>query len=381
MPRAFIRSISPLDSHADADVKTADIFLRVYSNISVTLKLLGESPVYFNAPNEFKLDFKIGNAPIKALNEFEALVSLIKPLTEPQKVTLADLQENDQFKDISFLANETGEEAAKIALLPIAFTLSETTKIAPDILYGLFRLQFPTDFNALLLTKSESIADGIRTAIRDNLISARWEAEIDTVVQTLNRLAVTPILSGKDARSAAFTKILSAALPDSKLQEDFVGLYLSHEQAPEKFWEALPKLEGFRDPEVVAGIQSVLKLNVLTHQQPALTTLLFREQQNNPALKEMRGFAAFSQADWRQRIAKLVADGQLTTFPEGIEGNSPEEKTQHYAEAMTHLLKALYPTDVFRHRLNQDAGNAFANAKPDLVTFFCQESRLRFKKQ
>ena len=65
----------------------------------------------------FVLDFKIDNTPIRELNEFDALVQKIKPLTEPQKVAIGDLQETDTFKDISFLANETGEDATKIAFL------------------------------------------------------------------------------------------------------------------------------------------------------------------------------------------------------------------------------------------------------------------------
>lgn len=140
----------------DSDAKSADVFIRVRVPAPQTAPaagILGESPVYFNVLPAFTLDFKIGNTPIRVLNEFDALVQVIKPLAEPQKVALADLQENDKIKDISFLANETGEAATKIALIPIAFTLAGKTKIAPDIFYGLFRLQFPTDLNALLLTK------------------------------------------------------------------------------------------------------------------------------------------------------------------------------------------------------------------------------------
>jgi hypothetical protein len=170
--------------YADSEYQTADIFIRILNMDKV---LLGESPVNFNIPANFVLDFKIDNSPVRALNEFDALVQKIKPLTEPQKVAIADLQETDKFKDISFLASETGEGATRIAFLPIAFTLSGKTKIAPDIFYGLFRLQFPTDLNAILLIKSESIANGIKTAISENIISARWGKVKMIKVQLLNK--------------------------------------------------------------------------------------------------------------------------------------------------------------------------------------------------
>ena len=356
--------------YADSDYKTPDIFIRVLNANGV---LLGESPVNFNVPAEFVLDFKIGNTPIKGLNEFDALVQKILPLTTPQKVAIADLQETDKFKDISFLAHETGEDATKIAFLPIAYKMSESVqqKIAP-VFYGLFRLQFPTALNALLLIKSDSIADGIKTAVSENIISAKWgdQTQIDSIVQTLNGLAPDAILSGSDDQSKAFKQVLGAALPNPQQQQAFVAVYLANEKTPEKFWETLSKQTGFTDPKVIDGIQTVLKLNLLTNSVPALTTLLYTEQKQNPALKDIRGFASFTYDDWHTRITQLVSTGDLKTFPAGIEGNTPKEKTVNYATATTKLVQSLYPTDVFANRLSKDTSNAFKEAKTDLTTFF-----------
>lgn len=360
-----------IKDYVGSDYKTADIFIRVLNANGV---LLGESPVNFNVPAEFVLDFKIGNTPIKGLNEFDALVQKIKLLTVPQQVDIADLQETDKFKDISFLAHETGEDATKIAFLPIAFTLSRSGGqiIIPEaVLYGLFRLQFPTTLNALSLIKSDSIADGIKTAVSENIISARWgdQAQIDSIVQRLNALARSAILSGSDDQSKAFKQVIAAALPEPQ-QKTFVAVYLANEKTPEKFWESLSQQTGFTDPKVIDGIQTVLKLNLLTNSVPALTTLLYNEQKQNPALKEIRGFASFTYDDWHTRITQLVSTGDLKTFPAGIEGNTPEEKTVNYATAITKLVESLHLTGVFANRLSKDTSNAFKNAKTDLTTFF-----------
>lgn len=356
--------------YAASDYKTVDIFIRVLNANGV---FLGESPVNFNVPAEFVLDFKIGNTPIKGLNEFNALVQKIRPLTEPQQVAIADLQETDKFKDISFLAHETGEDATKIAFLPIAYKMSESIqqKIAP-VFYGLFRLQFPTTLNALLLIKSDSIANGIKAAVSENIISAKWgdQTQIDSIVQTLNGLAPGAILSGSDDQSKAFKQVIGAALPKPQQQRAFVEVYLANEKTPEKFWETLSRQTGFTDPKVIAGIQTVLKLNLLTNSVPALTTLLYTEQKQNPALKDIRGFASFTYDDWHTRITQLVSAGDLKTFPAGIEGNTPKEKTVNYATATTKLVQLLYPTDEFANRLKKDTSNAFKEAKTDLTTFF-----------
>jgi hypothetical protein len=360
---------------AGSEAKGADLFIRVVVFIGTTgtaplTQVLGESPVYFNVPQNFTLDFKIGNAPIKELNEFDALVQHIKPLTEPQQVAIADLQETDKFKDISFLANETGEDVDKIALLPIAFTLSGKTKIAPDIFYGLFRVQFPTNLNALLLIHSDSIAKAIKTAVNENIISAKWANQVDKVVQAFNQLATSSLVSGVDNNSAAFQQVLGAVVPKPEQQQAFVAVYFANEATPEKFWNALSEQAAFVDPKVIADIQSVLKLNLLTNNLPALTSLLFQQQQQNPALNDIRGFASFTVDDWHARTAKLVASGNITSFPDGIPGNSLDEKAVNYANATAQLIKTLYPTDVFASQLGKDNGSAFKPSQNDLTTFF-----------
>ncbi len=355
--------------YANSEYLTADVFIRILQDGKV---LLGESPVYYNVPSDFKLDFKIGNTPIKPTDEFDALIQKIKPLTDPQKVAIADLQENGKFNDITFLANETGEDASKISLLPIAFTLSGKTRIPPDIFYGLFRLQFPTDLNALLLIKSESITGGIKTAVDENIISEKWNdpKQINSIIQIFNKLAVNAAISGKNDQSAAFKQVIGTALPDQKLQKTFVSVFLNNENTPEKFWDSLSKQSGFNDAKVIEGIQSALKLNLLTNNVPSLTALLYSEQQQNQALKDISGFASFTYDDWHSRIDKLVASGQLKNFPGGITGSTPEEKAVNYAEGMTQLVKSIFPVQVFADRLSKDEGKAFQETKKDLLTFF-----------
>ena len=355
--------------YMDSEYQTADIFIRV---LDVTGLLLGESPINFNVTNNFIPDFKIDNSPILKLDEFDALVQLIKPLTEPQKIAIADLQDTDKFKDITFLASETGEDATKIGFLPIAFTLSNQTKIAPDIFYGLFRLQFPIDLNALLLIKSDSIVNGIKSAVSENIISAKWgtQSQLDSIIPMFNQLTTGAVLSESNDQSTAFKQVIGAALPQPDLQQTFVNVFLTNEKTPEKFWDSLSKQTGFTDPKVIGGIQFTLQLNLLTNNVPSMTALLFSEQQQNPAIKDLHDFATYSFDDWYSRIDKLVANGTLVNFPDGITGATPKEKAMNYANSMTSLIKFLYPTTVFASQLSKDTSNAFKNAKPDLTTFF-----------
>ncbi|MEO8861756.1 MAG: hypothetical protein ABI358_10060 [Ginsengibacter sp.] len=174
--------------YASREFKTADIFIKVYkemSTITVGKTLLGQSDINFNVPKNFTLHFKVDNTPIIPQSEFDVLFQAVNPIIEWSKIAFVDLQENDQFKDFSFLSGETGQDEAHIAFLPVAYQLSAKAKIAADIFYGLFRLQFPTDLNSLQQITSAKITSGINAAISQNIISVRWAGQIAEIVKKL----------------------------------------------------------------------------------------------------------------------------------------------------------------------------------------------------
>ncbi|MEO5601611.1 MAG: neuraminidase-like domain-containing protein [Cyclobacteriaceae bacterium] len=351
-----------------AENKSCDILIRVQRSARA---LLGESPVYFNVPQNFTLDYKIGNTPYQGLAEFDNLVDLIIPLLSKQKVKIADLKEDEKFKDITFLSSEIGESFDKISFVPLAYTFASTTKTPPDIFYGLFRTGFPTKLNDLLLVKNESIGKGLRAAIQANIISAKWDTEIDSIIKNLNALSAGLVLnSSNEDQHKGFKKIISTAIPKPELQRTFINTYLESESTPEQFWSSLATQNGFRDGKIIEDTKSIFNISSLTGYEPALTSLIYKESKEDKDLSELRGYAKFTTKDWATRISKLVATGELNDFPVGIAGETPEEKTKNYAVTLNDLVKSLYPTSVFSAGLNKDSANPFGDSKPDLKTFF-----------
>jgi hypothetical protein len=345
---------------AQAEYKTADIFIRV---MNVDGTLLGESPVHFNVPEQFVLNLKTGDVPIRGLNEFDALVQLIQPLIR-DKASMDELQE-DKNKDISFLASETGEPQEKIALLPLAFIASQQTDMAPDIFYALFRLRFPTTLNELLLIKSESILSGLQQAITENIISVKWLPDLQMIVEKLNALATSFVLTDTGTDTKEFQQLLGAVLNQDRLQI-FVTTWFAYEHSPEKFWDVLAQHGGFTT-EVISDSQQLLQLHQLTRYNTPLTIDIHNEQNRNPALKELRALAVFTEKDWLARINSLVQSGKLTRFPEGIEGGTPAEQAAAYAAVLARTIQQRYPGSVLAERLKND--DAFGEVRSDLQTF------------
>ena len=132
------------DQFRRAEKKTADLILRAYDSHS---NLLAESSLLFNAATDETIDLSVGGV-YRGPSEYTRLLDEITPLLEG--LSPADLEENDEHHDISFLTGETGEDAQRITFLVLAHRLMNKTSLAADIFYGLFREGLPTDLPTLL---------------------------------------------------------------------------------------------------------------------------------------------------------------------------------------------------------------------------------------
>jgi len=371
--------------------KSADIFLRIAIRLTDTVQQeIARSPIHFNVPEDYVLDFKIDGTPNVGASEFDTLLAAIAPLlTRQQGVEIHDLKADEAFNDFLFLSMETGIDAALIALLPIAYQHHLKTKdslppendllpegyISQDIYYALLRLQFPAKFQDLLRVQEQSLRKGIEEAIAKNIISARWREKISGILAQFNRLSTQFIMEGADTENVAFRKMLGATIDKKKQQETFIETYYATEAQPEQFWAILAEQPGFTDGTIIKETQKVLRLNLLTN-QPVLAARLYKLQETDPSLQETRDYAKLTKADFAGHISSLVENETFGDFPAGIEGATPEEKTENYAIFLEGLVRELFPTDVFKFRLLADQADPFGPAKADLATFLAQNPEM-----
>ena len=348
------------EAAAGPEYNSPDILIAVFG---LRNSLLGESIIYYNIGLETHINYKIGGTEYSGENEFDALLKKVKPIIEPAKIALGELEENDKNKDISFLAGETGEDAEKITFLNIAFAFAKTRKIAPDIFYGLFHMGFPVDWGELLQIKASSIKKALQQAINENIISPKWEKKLDEIINLLNALSANYLIAGDDEQSVAFKKLFGSVFT-IKQQQVFTSTYYEHEDAPEIFWDKLKDKSGFKAADIKQAKQ-LLNFSLLTDQQPELTKYLFSKQAADPDLKEMSGYAKFGKDDWKKQIKAA----KVKIFPEWVAGETAKEKIDHYAEGLEALHKQLYPTSFFAARMKQDNKSAFV-AKAELSAFF-----------
>lgn len=167
------------DNFSNLEINSADLFIKVFVKKSQMNEEIGRTPIYFNIPQRFNFDFKISESTEDYLSEFERITNELNSLLGNLE-SLADLKENENQKDISFLSEETGASVEIISLLQTSFKFSEEcdSLIPPDIFFGLFYMQFPSDCDELLLISNDSLIKGINDAIKINIISSKWLDQI-----------------------------------------------------------------------------------------------------------------------------------------------------------------------------------------------------------
>jgi Tc toxin complex TcA C-terminal TcB-binding domain/Neuraminidase-like domain len=96
-------------------------------------KALYESEIQFNAPSRLVHDVKLD---VRGPSLYEGLVTSVEPLAEQQKVRLDEIDENERFRDITFLTGETGFDAATITALAVAARLAKLTGLDQAMLFA-----------------------------------------------------------------------------------------------------------------------------------------------------------------------------------------------------------------------------------------------------
>ena len=345
-----------------SEKRTADLVVRVWGQKDGARVLLASSPIIFNAEREETVDLVAGGGECREPSEYERLMAEIAPLLENTPIGV--LTEDAEHQDITFLSNETGQNAEHISFLPYAHRFGSQTDLPPDVFYGLFRKNFPTDFPALLAKGPQLQRRALESAIRENIIPARLSDQLDAIIERLHLLAARSALdSASDGGSLG--ALLSTGVQARDIQEKFLTEYLHHDGSVEDFWAMLRQHADFND-RLVDSLQMTLWLGAFARGHLPLVEELQRLRQTQE-IRAPQDLAKFDENQWQAIIQKSV-DGTPIGFPPDVPGANDEEKAATYARTLVRTMEVTFPTAVVAARLAKDA----APQNKDLVTFFAR---------
>jgi hypothetical protein len=249
--------------------KAADLQIQVLDAAGV---LLLTSDILFHAPRQAVIDLPIAGPDLGQPSEFTRMQTTIaKSLST---LSPADITEDAQCRDLTFLAGETGFPKARIALYAAAWRLHVSHgDLPPELFYGLFRMNVPADaattvlaataagvdlagnaqrlLDAALAASVNARAQAVSGALAQHVLPASYASRM---VADLDRLTA---LSGDAALQAShgmgktpITQVLTAAAVPADKQKVFVTTLAAATGPTRAFWKGLYQDARFTKADV-----------------------------------------------------------------------------------------------------------------------------------
>jgi len=325
---------------------------------------LARSNPAFNPPPTVTLDFTVPvGADAPPPSEFDVVQAALTPSLGDVAMSALDTS------SIALASGSSGVNPHYISMLATAGKLQEAARIEgePDIssqvFYALARQGLPTDLGALTAQHPEAIRGALGAAVSANLVPAEAIGDPNEIVRQLQQRAVGPALMPLEGPSSLATSLQLTPMTDAQ-KGAFVTAVLDHDGPIEAFWEQARGNPDLGGEQTVTQLQSALQLVTLAQGHVPLANAIFdRVDLADPST--FRNLAHVSHDEWVEIILTPV-DGEPLGIPDGIPGDTPEERAANYAALLVAQVEAGYPTPSIAARISEGT----LGGKDDLVLFF-----------
>ncbi|MEM1256411.1 MAG: Tc toxin subunit A [Cyanobacteria bacterium P01_H01_bin.21] len=347
---------------------------------------------YDAAPIENELNILIPAGKLPQPVEYQRLIGelgaqLGNPNETQLKQRLAQLKEDDDQQDITYLANKTGWDARMVAMTSLANQFGERSNIDPEFYYALFRAGAPANEAVLAQMSLETVQRTWEQAVEQKIVPAALQEKIPEnlarfKVCSVNCLLEEPAQIGvsnlPDLIAGALEDVaLREVDPDQKpdqlraLQQQFATLYHDQRENPDALWEQTRQEFG---PDVAERLQLDSKLSFLTTNNAPLIRKLHTQDGGLTTPLDLVRRGLYRQEAWTELLDEEIP------IPNEIVGEKAEEKKANYAAVMSSQLRLSYPTAVVAEMVRTDAIplNVDAAVKNE-VTGFLNEHQDKFE--
>lgn len=366
-------------SHAQLEgrgKKTADIAVKVLTKEKNTeLYKSSMDQVRFNAGQREEINIEIEKAIPREEVEFKVLLKDVKFLAG--NVAIAELEENEEHRDITFLSNELETEGEKIEHLVVAHRLHELSKADANFFYALLRkdILLHSDVSKKL---SSRLSIGLQTEIKPLLFDIALLDEED-----IKKVVITGI--SENLISSSARKKLSSNLKKLAAYREEAESYYQKEH-PQRVIETLTTV--FRQ-ENLDKVRQAFEENkndlnsfFLKISDPTFFDTKEDEwtSQTDIALGKLLGFGNAVLPNLikdhnikSQKDIKKLARLNKVAWVKEISKANPKVKDKgtidKIASAIVRKMEKEYPTQAFAAQLERDK-NKVLNNQNEIVSFF-----------
>ncbi len=326
-------------------------------------KPLAESPLLRNPLATAQVDLAVGGVEVPRRSEYRHILRRLKPILEKGEIEITDLDHDG----IEFAAEtkQIDPEHIRFARQAALLERKAGSAVQAEVFYGLLRMGHEGSLAGLAESPLRVYRKRLEDAIERNVVSASFEARLDNVLASLQRLMVDDMLPtpGPGRKESRIGRLLSTSLSDHETQSTFLARWLARPGHGRNFWASLRE-----DPAFAQGAADDLELtlqlgDLFDGYLPALEEI--HKMRQDRRVRSLRDLAGWDEEDWQAFL------GRVGGPPKTVPGNTPEERAKAYIGGVQEELEDLHPTEPLRKRMRSTPiGLRFVptllSANPDL---------------
>jgi len=356
--------------------KEADIAIKVFTKEKNTeLFKSSINEVRFNASEREEINITIKQSLPKEVVEFDFLVKEVTFLAN--KIAIADLQENEEHRDVTFLSKELEVPADKIEHLIVAHRLQDLSKIDAAFFYALFRKNtllyndFAKNLNARLsigigandqtllfdaaLTDGKKIEADIKTAVEEKIVSPDIAKQVKRSIEMLSPYKEKAAGYYKNEHPQKVISLLTNFFKEGKLQE-IQKLFGENKNDLNSFFDKVTDPAFYATKEKEKDAKTNIELGKLFGFGNEVI-LKIAESKDIKKPEDARKLAKMNKAGWVEEITKARPDIK------------DKQVISTYASAIVRKMEKEFPTLAFAAQLERAKKPVLKNQEK-IVSFF-----------
>lgn len=363
--------------------RTADLVIKVVTRERKTQLFASDMDnIRFNAGAREEINVVIRQAIQPEKVEYDFILGELQPLADD--IPVAELREDSQHHDLSFLSKETGIPLGRIEHLAVSHKMQvEAEDIEAPFFYALLRqntllktdrsqfarvrltIRLSSDVRALLyeaaLTDRETILRDVKAAAKASIVSERVAKDAKQYVTLLERYrdAATEFFQNEQPR--VILERLGAFVQADKIGE-MGRLFRENRHDVDMFLQKINE-EGFFSSEVDAADVTLMALlgDWLGFDEKLFQSVKSKKNIEKP--EDLRRLAAMNKADWKSALSDAAKAGEHS-------GEKPDPKLiDFHASVLVRKMEKAFPTAAFAAQLGREKRTLFQN-QAEITEFF-----------
>jgi len=327
-------------------------------------------------------NFTEGEAPYKGNSDFLVLEKLLNKALGSES-SIAEIEESDKHKDISYLRKETGLASEDIMKMTLAVRTAQYINLqylCPEVFYAFIRQNQPHNIPGDLLPDhpeewdtwismlvdrcSDGVAfldkeiqeDILTGALKQNFVSRHIAKDLPLILNALSGLKTNLVLEKPmlDGNGSLKTLLDASIITTSDKYKAVATCFSKAKGLSSGFWQSLKSGAGLNNAEI-KDLRITTDLGYITSTFESMITFL-KNTMGAAQFKAVSDFAKLTENDW---VTLITQNGNK--IPSWVKGQNTSSRKQAYAALLKEKAEQLFPSISFISEVDRSSKHALGS--------------------